>query len=45
MLMKLASVSPLSQSKLVGQKPADFHDTLHLFDGASLLSCLSDLMS
>jgi len=45
MLIKLTSVSPLSQSKLVGQKPANFHDTLHLFDGASLPGYLSDLMS
>ena len=45
MLMKLPSVSPLSQSKLVGQKPANFHDILRLFDGASLLGCFSDLIS
>jgi len=40
MLMKLTSVSPLSQGKLVGQKPADFHDILHLLDEASLLAAL-----
>jgi len=45
MLMKSTSVSPLSQGKLVGQKPPDFHDILRLFDGASLPGYLSDLMS
>jgi len=45
MLMKSTSVSPLSQSKLVRQKPADFHCILCLFGGAGLLGCLSDLMS
>jgi len=35
----------IGKSKLMGQKPADFHDILRLLDGASLLGCLGDLMS